>query len=145
MDPTGNLLFVSGDDLQLHMLVSNGQGLLIDSSDAALAGVSSSVAVEPGGHFVYAAGAAGLSAFSIDQTTDVLAPITLSLPVSLASATGVFIDPSGQFLYVSVSTISLNALYRFSINADGTLSASSATPVASPNHATFMVFSEQIQ
>jgi 6-phosphogluconolactonase (cycloisomerase 2 family) len=72
MDPTGNLLFVSGDDLQLHLLINNGFGLLTDSSDVTLAGSSSSVAVEPGGHFVYAAGAAGLSAFSINQTTDVL-------------------------------------------------------------------------
>jgi 6-phosphogluconolactonase (cycloisomerase 2 family) len=145
MDPTGNLLFVGGDDLKLHLLISNGLGLLTDSSDAALAGSSSSVAVEPGGHFVYAAGAAGLSAFSVDQTKHALAPITLSLPVSLANATGVFIDPSGQFLYVSVTTSSLNAMYRFSINTDGTVSATSTAPVALPNHATSMVFSEQIQ
>ncbi len=145
MDPTGNLLFVSGSDLQLHLLVSNGLGLLTDTSDAALSGGSPSIAVEPGGHFVYAAGAAGLNAFSINQTTHILAPITLNLPVSLANATGVFIDPSGQFLYVSVSTSSLNALYRFSMNTDGTLSATSTAPVASPNHATSMVFSEQIQ
>jgi 6-phosphogluconolactonase (cycloisomerase 2 family) len=145
MDPTGNLLFVSGSDLQLHLLVSNGLGLLTDTSDAALSGSESSLAIDPGGHFVYTAGAAGLNAFSINQTTHILAPITLNLPVSLANATGVFIEPSGQFLYVSVSTSSLNALYRFSINTDGTLTASSTAPVATPNHATSMVFSEQIQ
>lgn len=148
VDPTGNLLLVSGDDNNLHLLSSNGLGQLADTSHAALLGNSPSIAIEPTGHFVYAAGVAGLSALSIDPSTHALtpiSPISLSLPVSLAGATGVFIDPSGKFLYVPVSTGSLNALYLFTINANGTLSSSGATPVASPNHAASIVFSEHIE
>jgi 6-phosphogluconolactonase (cycloisomerase 2 family) len=145
MDPTGNYLLVSGDDNELHMLVSNGLGQLTDSSHPLLPGIASSIAVEPTGHFVYAAGSSGLSAFSINSQTQALAPVTLNLPVSLASANGVYIDPSGKFLYVSVSSSNVNALYLFTINGDGTLSSTSAAPVATPNHATSMVFSAQVQ
>jgi 6-phosphogluconolactonase (cycloisomerase 2 family) len=72
MDPTGNYLFVCGDDNELHMLVSNGLGTLTESGHPLLPGNATSVAVEPTGHFVYAAGAAGLSAFSINSQTQLL-------------------------------------------------------------------------
>jgi 6-phosphogluconolactonase (cycloisomerase 2 family) len=144
MDPTGNWLFVSGDDLKLHLLVSNGLGLLTDSASASLPGNATSIAIDPSAHFVYAAGPAGLAAFSIDPQTLALGPINLSLPVSLANATGVYIDPSGKFLYVPV-TGSVNALYLFTINNDGTLTSAGTNPVATPNHVTGMVFDEVIQ
>jgi 6-phosphogluconolactonase (cycloisomerase 2 family) len=144
MDPTGNWLLVSGDDMKLHLLVSNGLGLLTDSASAALPGNAASIAIDPSAQFVYAAGAAGLTAFSVDPQTLALNPISLSLPVSLASATGVYIDPPGKFLYVSVSG-SVNALYLFTINNDGTLSSAGTNPVATPNYVTGMVFDEVIQ
>jgi 6-phosphogluconolactonase (cycloisomerase 2 family) len=144
MDPTGNWLFVSGDDQKLHLLVSNGLGLLTDSASAALPGNATSIAIDPSAHFVYTAGPAGLSAFTIDAQTYALNPISLSLQVSLANATGAYIDPSGKFLYVSVSG-SVNALYLFTINSDGTLSSAGTNPAATPNHATGMVFDEVLQ
>jgi 6-phosphogluconolactonase (cycloisomerase 2 family) len=144
MDPTGNWLFISGDDQKLHLLVSNGLGLLTDSASASLPANATSLAIDPSAHFVYAAGPAGLAAFSIDPKTLALTPISLSLPVSLANATGVFIDPSGKFLYVPVSG-SVNALYLFTINSDGTLTGTATNPVATPNHATGMVFDEVLQ
>jgi 6-phosphogluconolactonase (cycloisomerase 2 family) len=144
MDPTGNWLFVSGDDQKLHLLLSNGLGLLTDSASAALPGNAISLAIDPGAHFVYAAGPAGLAAFTIDPQTLALNQVSLSIPISLANATGVYIDPSGKFLYVPVSG-SVNALYLFTINNDGTLTSAGTNPVATPNHATGMVFDEVIQ
>lgn len=146
VDGTGNLIFVAGDDGELHMLSSNGLGTLTDVADVTLLGSNTlSVALDPLSRFVYAVGPAGLNAFSIDTNANTLTPISLNLPVSLANATGVFEDPSGQFLYVAVSSGTTNALYLFTINSDGTLTASSTNPVATPNHATSMVFSATIQ
>lgn len=147
VDGTGNLIFVAGDDGELHMYLSNGLGTLTDVSDVSLLGTNTaSVAVDPLSRFVYAAGPGGLNAFAIDATAGTLTPISMSLGVSLQSATGVYIDPSGQYLYVPVSSgTTTNALYLFTINADGTLTAGSANPVAAPNHATSMVFQTTIQ
>ncbi|HKO11176.1 MAG TPA: hypothetical protein VJV22_04360, partial [Acidobacteriaceae bacterium] len=61
------------------------------------------------------------------------------------NATGVYIEPAGKYLYVSVSSGTTNALYAFTINGDGTLTASGANPVAAPNHATSMVFQATVQ
>jgi 6-phosphogluconolactonase (cycloisomerase 2 family) len=144
MDPTGNWLFVSGDDQKLHLLVSNGLGLLTDSASATLPGKATSLAINPSAQFVYAAGPAGLAAFSIDPQAHALTPISLNLPASLANTNGVYIDPSGKFLYVAVSG-SVNALYLFTINNDGTLTSAGTNPIATPNHATGMVFDEVIQ
>ena len=145
VDPTGNWLFVSGDDQKLHLLASNGLGQFTDSANANLDGLSPSIAIDPQAHFVYAAGSAGLNAFSIDAKTLTLTSIPLNLPLSLTNATGVYIDPSGQFLYVPVSTNQLNALYRFDIHSDGTLSSTGTPLVASPNHAISVLFDAQVQ
>jgi 6-phosphogluconolactonase (cycloisomerase 2 family) len=146
MDPSGSYLFVAGNDSQLHMFWSNGLGTLTDEADGTLAGNNTAaVAVEQSGHFVYAAGPAGLNGFSFNAQNNTLTALTLSIPVSLLNATGVFIDPSGKYLYVAVSGGGTNALYLFSINADGTLTASGSNPVATPNDATSMVFSATVQ
>ena len=143
-DATGNLIFVAGDDGQLHMFSSNGLGTLTDESDVALLGTNTaSVAVNPTSSFVYAAGPAGLNAFAIHAGK--LTPVALNLGVSLENATGVFMEPAGKYLYVPVSNGSTNALYLFTMNADGTLTASSGNPVATPNHATSMVFQATVQ
>lgn len=145
MDPTGNLLFVAGSDSYLHLLVSDGQGDLAESASAPVPGNMLSVAVDPTADFVYTAGPGGLAAFSYDSTKHTLTPISLNISVPLTNATGVYIDPTGQFLYVSVSSTGNNDLYLFTINSDGTLTASSANPVAAPNDANSMVFQEQLK
>jgi 6-phosphogluconolactonase (cycloisomerase 2 family) len=145
MDATGNILFVAGDDGSVHMLASNGLGTLTDEAQGSTAGNAQSLAATPDGHFVYAAGTGGLSAFAVNQQAKTLTAVTLNLGVSLEYATGVWVDPSGKFLYAAVSNGSVNAMYLFTVNADGTLTLTSSTPVATPNHATSMVFREQIQ
>jgi DNA-binding beta-propeller fold protein YncE len=141
VDGTGNLIFVAGADGSLHMLSSDGLGTLTETAAGTLQGTSTVfVALDPLSRFVYAAGPAGLNAFTIDTSAGTLTPISLNVAVSLANATGVFLDPSGKFLYVAVSSGSTNALYLFTVNADGTLTEGSANPVATPNHASSMVF-----
>jgi 6-phosphogluconolactonase (cycloisomerase 2 family) len=146
VDGTGNLIFTAGDDGRLHMFSSNGLGTLTDVADAALSSTNpQSVAIDPLSHFVYAAGPAGLDGFSIDATAATLTPITLNTGLSPQNSTGVSIDPSGRYMYVAVSHGSTNALYLFTINADGTLTASSANPVAMPKNATSMTFQATLQ
>jgi 6-phosphogluconolactonase (cycloisomerase 2 family) len=145
-DATGNFFFTAGDDGELHMFLSNGLGSLTDVAQGTLLGTTTvSVAADPSGRFIYAAGPAGLNAFAVDITADTLSPISLNIPVSLSNATGVFVDPSGKFLYAAVSNGSTNALYLFTINSDGTLTAASTNPVAAPNHVTSMVFQTSVQ
>ncbi len=143
--PTGNHVFVAGSDDQLRMLTLNRDGNMTDSFDIALPAIPTSVAVEPTAHTIYVTSAVGISAFTIDQQAGTLSALPLSISVSLANATGVYIDPSGKYLYVSVSTSTTNALYLFTINADGTLSSSSTNPVAAPDVATSMAFHARIQ
>ncbi len=145
-DATGNYFFTAGDDGELHMFLSSGLDSLTDVAQGTLLGTTTtSVAVDPFGGFVYAAGPAGLNAFAVDPTADTLTPIALNLSVSLTDATGVFVDPSGKFVYVAVSNGSSNALYLFTVNSDGTLTAASTNPVAAPDHATSMVFQASVQ
>jgi DNA-binding beta-propeller fold protein YncE len=146
VDGTGNLIFVAGDDGKLHLLSSNGMGNLSEVATGTLGGTNTlSVALDPLSRFVYAAGPAGLNAFTIDATAGNLTPISLDLPVALANATGVFLDPSGNFLYVPISSGSMNALYLFMVKTDGTLTLNNAQPMQSPNHVTSMVFSATVQ
>ena len=145
-DGTGNLLFVAGDDGKLHMLSSNGLGTLTDVADAPLLGTNTaSIAVDPLTRFVYAAGPAGLNAFTVDGTAKTLTPVSLDSSASLANATGAFLDPSGQFLYVPVSSGTAHTVHLFMVNADGTLTASDSTPIATPGAINSMVFKATIQ
>jgi 6-phosphogluconolactonase (cycloisomerase 2 family) len=146
VDGTGNLFFVAGDDGKLHMLSSNGMGTLTELASGALAGANTvSVAVDPFSRFVYAAGPAGLTAFAINSTAGTLTPVALDPGVAITNATGVFLDPSGKFMYVPVSSGSVNALYLFSVNSDGTLALNSSKPEPAPNHVTSMVFRATVQ
>ncbi|MGB7191339.1 MAG: Ig-like domain-containing protein [Acidobacteriaceae bacterium] len=143
--PTGNHVFVAGNDDQLRMLTVDLNGNLTDSFDIGLPATPTSVAVEPTGKTVYVTSGSGISAFTINQQAGTLSALPLSISAPLANATGVYIDPSGQDLYVSVSTSTANALYLLTINPDGTLSSAGTTPVATPNKATSMAFHAQIQ
>ena len=145
VDPTGNLLFVTGDDGNLHVLFSGGTRNVTPVAEATLPSNMSSIAIDPAANFVYVAGTGGLAGFQYNPSAGTLTPLSINTPVSLSSATGTYVDPSGQFLYVSVSTATTNALYLFTINPAGTLTSYSANPVATPNHATGMLFNAQIQ
>lgn len=143
--PTGNHLFVAGSDYELRMLTVDLNGNMTDTADVALPATPTSLAVEPTGKTIYVTSTAGITAFTINQQAGTFTALPLSISVSLANATGVYIDPSGKYLYVSVSNSTTNALYLFTINPDGTLSSSSTNPVATPDVATSMAFHATIQ
>ncbi|HET8637699.1 MAG TPA: beta-propeller fold lactonase family protein [Acidobacteriaceae bacterium] len=143
--PFGNHLFVAGDDKQLRMLTVNSNGTFTDTFDISLPDTPNSVAVEPAGQTAYVTSASGITAFTINQQAETMTELPLNVSGSLANATGVFIDPSGKYLYVAVSSSMSNALYLFTIHTDGTLSSAPTEPVATPNKVTSMAFHTQVQ
>lgn len=64
----------------------------------------------------------GLFAFSIDATTGALTPITGS-PYALSGST-VVADPNGHVVFVGTT----GAIYAFTINSDGSLTAAAGSP-----------------
>jgi 6-phosphogluconolactonase (cycloisomerase 2 family) len=82
------------------------------------------IAIDPLGRFVYTANSddATVSMFTINQTTGVLTPTTPSsvstmVPGMLLSDPNFLtVDPTGNFLYVTVSLTDGNAVFMYSIN-----------------------------
>jgi hypothetical protein len=73
-------------------------------SQAQMIGESGTIAADPGGRFVYLAGSATLSGYTVDAVDAALTPIPGS-PYSIpASATAMAVDASGRFLYVGLSS-----------------------------------------
>jgi 6-phosphogluconolactonase (cycloisomerase 2 family) len=147
MDPTGAFLYAVADDqtLQVYAVDYLSGGHIAKVASVNLSGQPAGVAAEPTGRYVYAADATGVKAFSLDMQSGALTPIPLSPAISLSNIAGVFIEPSGKFLYVITSTAGVGAVFAYTINSDGTLTAVSATPVATPNQPSSMTFSADIR
>ncbi len=143
--PSGLLLFEAGSDNKLRMLAVDQTGRLTDIFDVTLSAAPTAVAVEPSGHYVYVSSGVGLSVFLIDQVKRSLTAVQQSSATSLANVTGVYIEPRGQYLYASVASSSENSLYRFIIQADGTLSGTDIAPIAMPGKITAMTFHTEVQ
>ncbi len=142
--PSGLLLFEIGSDSKLRMLAVDPSGSLTDIFDVTLSAAPTAVVVEPSGHYVYVSSGVGLAAFSIDQVKGSLTAVQLSSVASLANVTGVYVEPTGQYLYASVANSSANSLYRFIIQADGTLSGTDIAPIAMPGRITAMTFHTEV-
>jgi 6-phosphogluconolactonase len=101
--------------------------------------------VSPNGNFVYASESAGVSAFSVNPTTGTLTSVQLNPTISLANIAGVYAEPSGRFLYVTTGSQTVpGAVFGFTVNSDGTLTAISAQPLATPKLPTSMAFLDSI-
>jgi 6-phosphogluconolactonase (cycloisomerase 2 family) len=141
VDPNEGFLYVLCNDQSLHVFAidyfSGGHLAAVASTSVAQA---ANIAAEPTGRFVYAAGGSSIIALSVAQS-GALTPITLGPGIAPANITGIYAEPSGKYLYVTTSTPAPGAVFAFAINQDGTLTAVSANPVATPNHASSMVFS----
>jgi 6-phosphogluconolactonase (cycloisomerase 2 family) len=144
-DSTGNLLFMAGKDNMLHMLAIDAIGDLSDEADVHLQGIPTSVAVEPAGHYVYVASSGGLDAFAINQQAGTLKAVPLTLSMSVTNAKGVYVEPSGQYLYVLAPALSVDGIYGFAIGTDGTLAAVSKDSLASLDTATSVAFRSTAQ
>jgi 6-phosphogluconolactonase (cycloisomerase 2 family) len=82
-----------------------------------------------------------VSAFSVNAQSGALTPILLTPAISLVNIAGLYVEPSGKFLYVATDA----AVFGYSINADGTLTAVSLAALAISNHASSMSFSVDIR
>jgi 6-phosphogluconolactonase (cycloisomerase 2 family) len=106
----------------------------------------SGLTAEPTGHFLYTSGGAGVNAYSVNAQTGALTAVPLNPAITLSNTTGIFVEPAGQYLYVTTCAQNVpGAVYGFSIHSDGTLTAIFANPVATPNLPTSMTFSDIIQ
>jgi 6-phosphogluconolactonase (cycloisomerase 2 family) len=141
VDPNESFLYVLCNDQTVHVFAisySSG-GHLVEIASTTVTGASG-IAAEPSGRFLYAAGGSTIIALSI-AANGALTSIPLTPGIAPSGITGVYAEPSGQYLYVTTNTPAPGAAFAFNINADGTLKAVSANPVATPNQASGMVFS----
>ena len=112
----------------------------IDSSTGALSeivgspfsalGFPVSIAVQPGGRFVFAANylASTISAFAINQTSGALTPVTGSPFPAPLLPNSLVVHPSGRFLYVV--SAGANQVAAYVIASSGTLTQISGSPFA---------------
>src|SRR5260370_5582622 len=147
IDPAGAFLYVVANDqtLQVYAVDYFSGGHLAKLTSTALAGPPAGVAAEPTGRFVYAADSVVVNGFSVTPPSASLASIALNPPLTLSHISGIFVEPSGKHLYALTSTTGAGAVFVYTINNDGTLTAASATPVATPNQPSSMTFSTDIR
>lgn len=143
IDPNESYLYVLCSDQALRVFaidyISAGHLALV--ATAQLGSQPSGLTVEPKGTFIYTADSTGVKAFSVNASTGVLTPVTVSSPIALANITGVYAEPAGQYLYVTTgSTTVAGAIYGYWIGASGDLTLLSTQPLASPLLPSSMTF-----
>jgi 6-phosphogluconolactonase (cycloisomerase 2 family) len=148
IDPNESFLYVVCGDhtLRVFSVAYFTGGTITQVASVSLAGLPSGLAVEPTGHFVYTSDGTGVSAFAVNSQTSALTAVLLNPAVALSNTTGVYAEPAGQYLYVTTGAQNVpGAVFGYSIHGDGTLTAISASPLATPKLPTSMTFSDNIQ
>ncbi|HEY1936325.1 MAG TPA: beta-propeller fold lactonase family protein [Candidatus Angelobacter sp.] len=142
VDPNEAFLYVLCNDQTLRVFAIDyfSGGHLAQVSSTSLSGPASGIATEFSGRYIYAAGANGLSAFAVSPI-GALTSIPLPPGIAPTGLTGVYVEPSGQFLYITANSPAPGAVFAFSINPDGTLKAVSPNPVAVLAQPSSMAFS----
>jgi uncharacterized protein (TIGR03437 family) len=141
----GQMLYVgnAGDDTISAYVIDQESGFLTEVLPrVATTGSPSSVAIHPGGKFVYvtnggnpALGVNGpsLAAFSIDANTGALTLLSSSPLTPGTGPQGAVIDPSGKFLLVANGGANANNVAVFAIDTStGALSPAPGSPFAAP-------------
>jgi 6-phosphogluconolactonase (cycloisomerase 2 family) len=147
VDPFKPLLYVACSDQTLRVMKVDyfNLGALTQLASVQLGGLPTGLTVAPNGNFVYASESAGVSVFSVNGTTGALTSVPLNPAISLANINGVYAEPSGRYLYVTTGTSTVpGAVFGFTVNSDGTFTAISAQPLATPKLPTSMVFLDSI-
>jgi 6-phosphogluconolactonase len=142
VDPSGKFLYVALSN------AGSVAAFTIDGTTGALTSVAGSpfatasteatqtyeIALTPSGKFLYAFNLNGntMSAFTIDPASGALSTVAGSpFPVNPEGEGQIIVDPSGQFLYLTIGSSSSNAFVIFDIDAStGTLSPNPESPVA---------------
>lgn len=146
-DPLGRFAYVANlvsnasDQATISMYTINpATGVLTPTTPATVhtGYLPQGIAIDPLGRFVYTANSddATVSMFTINQTTGVLTPATpatvsTSIPGQLLSIPNFLtVDPTGKFLYVTVSLSDGNAVFMYAIDqTTGALTATSPATV----------------
>jgi 6-phosphogluconolactonase len=132
-DPLGRFAYVanlvsnvSGPSTISSFTINPTTGVLTPTSPATVntGWLPQAIAIDPKGRFVYTANSddATVSMFTINQTTGVLtptSPVTVStvLPGQpLSDPSFITVDPTGQFVYVTVSLSDGAAVFMYTIN-----------------------------
>lgn len=146
--PNEEFLYVLCDDQTVRAFAIDyfSSGHIAQVSSTPLVGQPAGIAAEPTGRFVYVADSTGLHAYSVNTQTGVLTTIPLSPAITTANINGVYVEPSGNILYLTTSSPTAGgSILGFTINADGSLTALAGNPLATPNQPSSMVFSADIQ
>jgi 6-phosphogluconolactonase len=146
VDPFKPLLYVACSDQTLRVMKVDyfNLGALTQVASVQLGSLPTGLTVSPNGNFVYASESAGVSAFSVNGA-GALTSVPLNSAISLANINGVYAEPSGRFVYVTTGTQTVpGAVFGFTVNSDGTLTAISAQPLATPKLPTSMAFLDSI-
>jgi 6-phosphogluconolactonase (cycloisomerase 2 family) len=134
VDATGKFAYVANQDsrgghrpagtVSAFSVGSNGALTPIPGSLVAARGELNSVAVDPTGKFVYAAGDNTVSAYSIDSN-GVLTPVPGS-PFAALGSHSMAVDPTGKFVYAAGD----NAVSAYGIDSNGALTPVPGSPFA---------------
>lgn len=123
-------------NVSAYRIYSDGTMTHVHGSPFAAGGGPLSVAVDPGGTYLYVANEFGstssISGYAIDPTSGVLTPIKGSPFPSGFTSNAIAIDPAGRFLYVTNwGTASAGYVSAYTINrANGALTEVKGSPFA---------------
>ena len=143
IDPNEGFLLVLCDDQTLRSFAIdyNSGGHIAPVASVALAGHPVNIATELSGRYVYVADSTGLSAFLLNPQTGGLTAGSLNPAVPLANVSGVWVEPSGHYLYATISNSGGSAILSYRINSGGSLTAIAAPLPPAPDLPSSMVFS----
>lgn len=142
IDPSGEFLYATNftdNDVSGFFILRSGRLVPIANSPFATEPNPIFVTEDPMDRFLYVGNGAlpgfaplGISAFTLNLTNGVLTPVPGS-PFPSPSPTvgdihGMAVDPSGQFLYVSLFTESNANIAGYTINSDGSLTPLTGSP-----------------
>jgi len=139
IDPSGKFLYATNftdNDISGFFALRSGRLDPVANSPFATEPSPIFVTVDPMDRFLYVGNGGfvplGISAFAVNLTNGVLIPVPGS-PFPSPSPTvgdihGMAVDPSGQFLYVSLFTESNANIAGYTINSDGSLTPLSGSP-----------------
>jgi 6-phosphogluconolactonase (cycloisomerase 2 family) len=148
IDPNESFLYVVCSDktLRVFRISYPSFGQITQVSSLPLTTLPVGMTVEPTGRFLYTVDSTGVNAISVNAQTGALTSVSLSPAITVANATGIYEELAGQYLYVTAGATSVpGAVYGYAIHNDGTLTAISTAPLATPHLPTSMVFSDDIR
>jgi len=147
VDMSARTLCAVFDDGTLHsyQIDMSSNGHIAQAASVNLNGIPQALAVQPNSERVYTATNSGVAGFSIDPNTGSLSPIAAAT-VTMADINGIYIEPSGTYLYVTTNPQgSTGGVYGYSIAASGSLAPLGATPLVLSMQPTSMAFKSIVQ